>query len=156
MGVAFEDFDFVTNLPNLFRRSLFIAAYSVLETHLNSLATDKQEYKGIALALNDVRGQGIERAQLYLKKVVGEPFPDKSIEWQVLKRLGDVRNILVHRYGRVDESGSRDKDLVAWMKASGHVEIFPLVGIIYLAPTFTEFVVSNIEAFFRHLGYSLE
>jgi hypothetical protein len=152
ISTAFENIDFSTNVPNLFRRALFVAAYSMLETHLNLLATDNQQQKTLVLSLEEIRGQGIERARLYLKKVVGMSFPDTSPEWQVLKRLGELRNVLVHRYGRLEGEG-RDKELVMWLTASPHVDIIPWGGVVWLAPTFTEFTLSHIEWLFRNLGY---
>lgn len=143
------------SVPNLFRRSLFVAAYSLFEHHLNLLAKDLRQERSVGLAIEDIHGQGIERARIYLKKVLGVFFPDTSNEWQEIRRLGQLRNALVHRYGTLEPAG-KDKELASWIEQNELVEVFPLTKGVWLQSGFVEYTLSLIEHLFAQLGYHPE
>lgn len=89
-----------TALPRLFRYSLFLAAYSSLEHFFTSICVH-HERESDGPRLKDLRGEGIERAQLYLKKVACIEFPDTDPNWARLKEYGMLRNLISHRQGLV-------------------------------------------------------
>lgn len=105
-----EDFWHLKDVfPNILRTSFFVKCYSILETELNNVCKLLQKQNGYRLSVSDLKGNGIERAQLYCKKVVCIDFPDKSKAWQEIKNYNILRNIIVHREGLV--SGYQDKYL---------------------------------------------
>ena len=142
------------NLPNLFRRSLFLSLYSILEHHLDEHARALQAGRGLGINLSDLRGHGIERAARYIKGALGQSFPDSDGEWQVLKRFGQIRNILVHRFGRLEPKTSpRDAELEKWVKSYPRLGLVPLSTAIYMEAGFIDDAASVVERFFVHLGY---
>jgi hypothetical protein len=54
-----------------------------------------------AVTRRDLRGDEIEQAAAYLKKVQGIAFPDQTAEWNRLKHYQEIRNAMVHRNGRL-------------------------------------------------------
>ena len=82
-----------------FRYSTIVTIYSLLEISLNGICRYLFREKKLALQFDEVRGDGIERAKLYLSKVCLLDFPEGSNEWNMMKKLNKVRNCVVHAQG---------------------------------------------------------
>jgi hypothetical protein len=63
----------------------------------------------LSVELTDLKGDGIERARLYLTKVCEIQFPDGSHEWAEIQKLNNIRNCIVHAEGNVDDVRSPTK-----------------------------------------------
>lgn len=96
---------FIKNL----RYSVIVTIYSFLETTLNDLCRYLHHSKNLSLTLDEVKGDGIERAKLYLQKVCLINFPEKSHEWQEIQKFNLIRNCIVHAEGNVEEVASPTK-----------------------------------------------
>ncbi len=59
--------------------------------------------------LEDLRGDGIDRARLYFVKICGIDHPDSSREWSEIQKLKKIRNCIVHADGDVLDARSPDK-----------------------------------------------
>src|SRR5262245_16506411 len=57
--------------PQTLRTSLFISIYSRVESALDKICKTTAKARKLKIGLTDLKGQGIERAMLYLMKVVG-------------------------------------------------------------------------------------
>jgi len=100
--------------PQTLRRSLFVTSLAMFEDDLNTVCGDFIRRHQFTLTPHDLRDKGIEKYQKFLKHVCGLPFPDTGSEWQMIKRLGKLRNIFVHRGGRVLD----DKDVRALIESN--------------------------------------
>jgi hypothetical protein len=149
---AFEGIDRTFNVPNLFRRSLFVAAYALLEHHLVLFAEESRKKSGLSLSVTDIHGKGIDRSRVYLRKAVGISFPDESREWQEIKKFGTLRNLVVHRFGRV-ELPLRDHSFAAWVEKTPGIDIVPMLGAIWIDRGFVDYTLQTIQSFFEQLGY---
>lgn len=98
--------------PETIRRSLFVTGFSHLEHALNQLCSTLQASMGLRAGVKDIAGNGISRAQTYLKKVAQVEFPDQSPEWTEVMHLQAVRNALVHRSGEIGD----DKKFRSWVE----------------------------------------
>lgn len=109
----FEQDDFFNNandhwieiaetLPRLQWYSQLMVAYGYFEKVLNDLCAEFRDSENIKLSLQDLQGQGIERARNYLVKVVGLEKAFATSDWQAIKLLGVLRNSVAHRDGFVD------------------------------------------------------
>jgi len=84
--------------PNLLRSSLFVTIYSTVENELNQLC--RMYAKDDGLDVDDLRGNGIQRACTFLTKVCRIDFPQHSQEWKLLKEYNQLRNAIVHNNGQ--------------------------------------------------------
>lgn len=106
--------------PSLQRRSALIAVYSYFERELHKLCILFQREKGFRLTPTDLRGRGFEQSADYLQKVVGLTVDKGSSEWKSFKEIRAIRNMIVHRDARVQNSQGEipkeDSDAIAHLK----------------------------------------
>jgi hypothetical protein len=98
--------------PNLQRRSLLIVLFSFFERQLDQLCQVFAKEQHLSIVHTDLKGKGIDRARLYLQKVMGLPLSN-SVNWQEIKRIQRVRNVVVHNDAKL---ASVDKDLLEYVE----------------------------------------
>ena len=98
-----------------FRYSIIVTIYSLLEISLNDLCHYLCNSKKLSLSLEELRGDGIERAKLYLTKACSIDFPESNNEWNEILKLNKIRNCIVHAQGDIlhDKSPQKLKNIVA-------------------------------------------
>jgi len=87
--------------PDILRKSLFTTCYSYLEDSLNRYGDYLYKHNTYKLTLSDLKHDGIVRAQVYLKKVVGINFPDQTPTWMDIKQYNLIRNFIIHNNGKI-------------------------------------------------------
>jgi hypothetical protein len=143
--------DLQVTFPSILRFSLLVSAYGMLENLMTKICQGIGELKGHSVTLEDLHGQGIERAKLYLNKVAQVNFPGNSQEWSRIRSLGKLRNKVVHA-GRT--IGSEVKLRTEFTQVPG-VSI-DTEGSINLDSAFIPSVVDSLRAFAVRLEHSLE
>ncbi|MDP1383372.1 hypothetical protein Q8G31_27025 [Priestia megaterium] len=86
--------------PRIMRNSLFVSIYTFLESKIADLCVSDEK---TLLTLSDIRGQGIEQASTYLKKVLFIDFPYDTEEWKYIKKAQLLRNCIVHTNGQLSK-----------------------------------------------------
>lgn len=89
--------------PDIHRESLILAIYSYFENQLNRLCDILSESVENNVSLRDLKGQGIERAFLYLKKIAGFNLSDLGKEMSYIRNVNKIRNIIVHNGAMLPE-----------------------------------------------------
>src|ERR1700674_1685195 len=133
--------------PSLQRRSAFLTVWSYLENRLDQLCLFYQSERKFGLSFTDLSGKGIDRSTAYLEKVAGLQGLKASQEWDVLKTLQRIRNVIVHDDGKLrDHHGKPKKELIADMKKVGF-----LTGDeeILVAEGFLSQVIHTCNSYFR-------
>ena len=162
------------------RYSLLVTIYSVIESRLNDAcgicknavnravsakySKDKKDnasfelfphQKEISLDYTDIKGRGIERASLYLQKVLKLSFPQKGRgPWQNIKILANIRHCIVHTDGFDDEKKvalfiKKHPDYAKYSdKGQLEIEAKYCMWIVEQAKNFfAEFYSSNMDVF---------
>lgn len=81
-----------------------------------------QEEKSYSLSLSDLSGKGIDRAVNYLNKVAGLNVSKTSQEWNHVKKVQKVRNVIVHQEGKlIDAQGNQIKDVINYVNESKYL-----------------------------------
>ena len=105
-----EEFHMIENtFLKTFRYSMVVAIYSLVEVSLNDLCRYLCNSNKMALTINDLRDDGIQRAKLYLTKVCMVDFPASSHEWDEIIKLNFIRNCIIHTQGNVGNVKSPGK-----------------------------------------------
>lgn len=89
-------------LPSI-SNAIFIAMYGDLESALNNICRAHTNHYKKRIKLNDVAGNGVQRAVTYLDKVIQIDISN-SQEWNELMHWNRVRNILVHNNGIIRDA----------------------------------------------------
>lgn len=102
-----------------FRYSMVVTSYSLLEIAMNDLCHYLRHSKKLSLNLDEIKGEGIERAKLYLSKVCSIDFPERSAEWNDIQKVNRIRNCIVHAEGDIEYAKSPQKLKNIVMNTSG-------------------------------------
>lgn len=89
--------------PNIHRTSLLLTIFNYHEDKLNELCNIFSESIDSQVRLKDLKGNGVERASSYLKKVVGIDFSSMGEEKPYIAGINQVRNQIVHNGSRLPE-----------------------------------------------------
>jgi len=87
--------------PNLHRQSNLITLVSFLESELNKLCKIFKESENYKVDLKDINGKGIDRSIIYLTKVVSLNYNKNKTNWNELKNIQGIRNLIVHNAGKL-------------------------------------------------------
>jgi hypothetical protein len=111
---------FEAYFPSLQRRSALLTVWSFLEHELDKLCVLYQSEKGFRLVFSDLSGKGIDRSTGYLEKVAGLEGLKASQEWDYLKTVQRIRNVLAHEDGKLrDYQGKPKNGIIMDMKRLG-------------------------------------
>ena len=156
-GLDYDSWDldsiFGEYFPSLQRRSAFLTVWSFLEHQLDQLCLFYQSEKGFGLSFMDSSGKGIDRSTSYLEKVAGLEGLKASQEWNRIKMVQRIRNVIAHNDGRLrDHQGKSKNEIVADMKKLGflHGE-----DEIIVAEGFLSEVVDMCDKYFRLIENSI-
>ena len=90
--------------PSMHRESMFITLYNFLEHHLTEICHQIGDELKSNIRLNDLKGKGIERAFLFLKKIPEFNFNKISTEISFIRSSNKLRNYVVHNGGFLPNS----------------------------------------------------
>jgi len=111
--------------PTLQWTSIFNSAYSLFERHLNDLCVILGKHAATKIELTDLNGHGIERAKIFLSKIVGITKVFGSTEWTDIQNYAKVRNILVHTSGKLDLTKEKHKKVFDYAKRQPKLVVYP-------------------------------
>ncbi|PSU99290.1 hypothetical protein [Photobacterium kishitanii] len=119
-GLTDQDVDlkeiFTQYFPSLQRRSMYLTIFGVFEHELELFC--KQHIKSTKgkIKLSDLRGNGVERANLYIEKVIGL----KCKSYPLIEKLKELRNSCAHQDAKHSKADGQEIP-----KISQLVEEFP-------------------------------
>lgn len=146
-----DRYRYAIEFPNIMRTSLFYSCFAFLENYLLKVCKDVRSKNNIGLDISDIRHNGIEKAQVYLKKVAGFNFPDQAVEWNHIRKCNKIRNILIHNGGLIDS-----EKLLKEIESFKGVKIeqnFPLLkGKIMLEESFCSDFINSMRIFLKELS----
>jgi len=93
-----------TLTPEFHRESLLISLYNFLENQMNTLCEKLAVSVDSRIELKDLNGKGVERAKLYLTKMVGIDFNRFGEEWGYIQDINKLRNCIVHNGGKISSA----------------------------------------------------
>jgi hypothetical protein len=146
---------FEKHFPNLQRRSVLMTVYSSFESELVELCALFQVEKRLTIAVSDLSGQGIFQAQNYLEKVARLDVHRGSAEWAKVNHLRIIRNMIVHREGKLlDSTDERFKKEMKAINALKFIEASERE--ILLEPGFLPEAVRAFELYFKLIDNSIQ
>jgi|GEM_PF-2505678 len=149
------EIQFENIFPDILWRTTFLHCYFLLEYSLDQVCKNIQQVENHKLKLNDINGNGIFRASVYLKKVCNIISPFETQNWAKLSDYNTLRNIFVHSDGVAQNV---KKKIVEIAKRHPGL-LIAIFDIDTLGIRFTkEFILSTIktiEEFFNDLQQNM-
>jgi hypothetical protein len=121
----------------------------MFEENLNHVCEALKEHKALRLGFSDLSGKGIDRSRKYISNVAGWTTP-KNTNWQELKKVQTIRNLLAHSAGYIsDESSGEIQKIV---DESNHLTVECLArNRIILGSEYLENCRLSIESYLSEL-----
>jgi hypothetical protein len=131
--------------PSLVRQTAFIHLYSILEKGLIFLCDCAYKHGGLPEphAANK-KDKGIFKAQVYLKKIAGVPFPDQCREWEEICRMNGLRN----RYTHGGQTGEIPEQLLAYAEKNRKLIQVGMSKQIILKPGYCQHAIGLVGRFY--------
>ena len=145
LNTLFEEY-----FPSLQRRSALLTVYGFFEYEIHKLCLLYQRQRKLRLAPKDLQREGIERSTDYLQKVVGLALDKNCKEWSDAKRVREIRNIIVHRNGRLKDSEGQIPN--ATKDAVQNLKFLRGDDDVVLEEGFVAQAVAIFKAYFRLIG----
>lgn len=146
---SFLDFEYL-EFVKILRSSCFVICYSAIERQLMSICEERQDKH--TMKLKDVKGDGIELAQIYLKKQIGIDFPDQAEAWMKIQDYRQVRNIIVHNQGFIAEKHLNEKKFQDILRRHPDLAIDKeSLNELTISDSFCFEVIDTMQTFFNDL-----
>lgn len=88
--------------PSIQWVAMFITAFNLFEKTINDICKVVRAMSDHNIGLQDMSGEGIERAKNYLSKVHNIAKPFSTMEWDRIKTFSKLRNVFSHTVGELD------------------------------------------------------
>lgn len=125
-------------------------SYFFAESMLDQICNNIEIAEDYKLTLKDIKGNGIQRSSLYLKKVANVRKPFETPSWRALQDFNKIRNLFVHADGVFDTSNNDALTLSKKYEGlSFSTNIITNELIISISKIFTLNVLDSIEVFFQ-------
>ena len=99
-----QELDYIVEflIPRFFRSPFLVSLYAVYESAIIEIAKLIQQHKLIAISINDLRGDFLDRAKKYYKDVINFPFCSDKKAWQKINMFVEIRHAIAHANGRIE------------------------------------------------------
>lgn len=98
-----------TKYPRLIRYAFIQASYTAFEYTLRVLFEEHKKSFGHPIQLNELSGSEIEKIKTYFKKIAQIRFPDDIPLWANILRHKDIRDIITHHEGILNEDTNQKR-----------------------------------------------
>jgi len=145
--------------------SFIVTFYSYVENSLNTLCnaeySDKEQLHKkegkppFNIRYGDMKGEGIQRARLYLEKVIGINLHVGKKPWSEINTLRKIRNVIVHNEGYTPSDDIEKDGNIRQHIKDGRLEItdhgHDMNGRILIRPEYLGFILSTVREFFEKI-----
>ncbi|KHS64159.1 hypothetical protein QT13_19220 [Pectobacterium brasiliense] len=118
-----KSYNLSTEYPNLLWSSYYLLAYSMFENFINEICNEASNKIDTDIDLKDLNGQGLVRARIFLLKVIHIDSFLTNENWEEIKFMGELRNIIAHTTGRLDYNNGNHKKLSEKIKRRNDVTL---------------------------------
>jgi hypothetical protein len=133
-----------------FYYSFFIYLFSDFENKINIICRDYIEKNDLRVDLKDLKGSGIERSLLFLKKIAEVRLPDSALINEIIL-MRDIRNCLAH-----SEGYTSDNHIIKHVKNLKHIAVKGRDNgeedRIFFAKEYPKYCINQMERFFDQLA----
>ena len=155
IDIHFESF------PKLYYNSMLVSLHSFIEYHFTMIVKLTQKKTEKKIKLKDINGLNqIEKCKKYLWLVFEISLEDLNKEWEILKDISKLRNIIVHNNGNLiiedDLPINKQKEYSLVKKYQKMIFVNKINYLIILDDKLLVLFINHIESFFESLINKIE
>ena len=130
--------------PRVLRNPFLVSLFAVYESAVTEIAKLIQQKKGLAISIDDLKGDLLKRSKKYYEHVLQFQLSLGNENWQRVMLLSDLRNAIAHTNGRLDMVSKRTRERI--LKSKGVREELGCLVVegAFLKETFA-FVKNDLE-----------
>lgn len=134
--------------PDILCETVLLGIYHGFEYGLNTYCEYFRWLRDYPLKFTDLHGNGVERSNLYLKKVVGVSFDNLSNLIGFIRNLNALRNCIVHAGG--DLPSDPNARINKFVMDNEHLLGEPNLSVA-IRPTFIPFMIEQLSSFIQEI-----
>lgn len=137
-------------MPRFFWGAFIVSLYAVLEASIIEIARLLQKAQNQGIAITDLRGDFLERANKYYKHVLNFELCSDDKTWQRIKHLASVRHSIAHANGRIDVLNDNNRKAIKTLEKQ-NVGISSYNGYVLLDSSFVKETFSKVRSMLENL-----
>ncbi len=141
---VFLDDIFKNHFPSVQRRSALLTLVATYEHELERFCDIYAKRHSSPIKLNDLKGQGLERVHLFIKKIIG--LQDSKI-FPTIKKIIKLRNSCAHNDARVLEKDGQPIKAIEELIKDDAVNVTQDGNQIHIAEGFLIFVLDQFDSY---------
>lgn len=152
---VFEDVveNYTQTLPSSLRKSVFLTIYGMLEFYTSEFCKNKIECISFPLKLNELHGQGMERCNVFLNKVIGMRHSENM---KLLTHIAKLRNVCVHNNGIINKNNNNINAIIKDLTRLSDDALCLYNETIVFNEGALPFIIDKIKIYFDDIGIAIE
>lgn len=139
---------FENYFPSLQRRSALLTLVATYEHELERFCDVYAEKHNSPIKLNDLKGQGIERINLFVKKIIGL---DNSKIFPTIKKIIKLRNSCAHNDARIIEKDGQSITAILDMINDRAIDVRQDYDQVHIGEEFLMFVLEQFDTYINEI-----
>lgn len=143
--------------PALLWQTTFLQTYFMMESALDEVCKNIVMTEGYNVRAEDMKGNGIRRAVLYLTKIANMKAPFEGETWARITDINEIRNIFVHSNGYAKRSNQKVPKYPERFQGLTVAKSFDEQSyMLILSKEFVLTVLEIVEKFFQEIHYHIQ
>lgn len=144
---------FTKYFPSVQRRSALLTLVATYEHELERFCNVYTKKHNTPVKLNDLKGQGLERVHLFVKKLIGL---QESKTFPIIKKIIKLRNSCAHNDAKICERDGQRITAIVEMIEDEEINVSQDGNHVYIAEGFLIFVLSQFDAYASEIKETIE
>ncbi len=141
---VFLDEIFESYFPSVQRRSALLTLVATYEHELELFCDIYTEEHNSPVKLNELKGQGLERVNLFVKKIIGS---DNSTVFPTIKKIVKLRNSCAHNDAKIEDKGGQPIKAIEELINDASINVSQDGKQVHIDEGFLIFVLNQFDAY---------
>lgn len=142
-GVFLDDI-FENYFPSVQRRSALLTLVATYEHELERFCDIYTEQHNSPVKLNELKGQGLERINLFVKKIIGS---DNSKVFPTIKKIVKLRNSCAHNDAKIQDKDGQPIKMIEELINNNSINVSQDGKQVHIDEGFLIFVLDQFDAY---------
>jgi len=150
---VFLDDIFENYFPSVQRRSALLTLVATYEHELERFCDIYTEQHNSPVKLNELKGQGLERVNLFVKKIIGS---DNSTAFPTIKKIVKLRNSCAHNDAKIQEKDGQPIKMIEELINNNSIDVSQDGKQVHIDEGFLVFVLDQFDAYTNEIQETIK